>query len=215
MAVKIYDSIVGAFKDTPTPQIYDASSQAYKDSTGLAYDTRKGAWDERWSGLANGVLYDRGKENKKYYNSLELFGEADASVNSGTIVNYRKDQDKLWINYTYSGNYRNNAQTAVKFDGANSLSIELVNRLLDEGFVNLNIYGRIKMTTGNNNVSYFEVFNGVTTENAVAPNNTPSDDYYTVTNNLVRNNTACIHFICGNYYAINATAEIYKIWASK
>ena len=99
MAVKIYDSSAGAFKDAPTPQIYDASTQAYKDSTGLVYDTSKGAWDERWGGLANGVLYDRGKENKKYYNSLELFGEADASVNSGTIVNYRKDQDKLWINY--------------------------------------------------------------------------------------------------------------------
>ena len=215
MAVKIYNASAGAFKDAPTPQIYDASTQAYKDSTGLVYDTSKGAWDERWGGLANGVLYDRGKENKKYYNSLELFGEAIASVNSGTIVNYRKDQDKLWINYMYSGNYRNNTETVVKFDGASSLSIELVNKLLDEGFVNLNIYGRIKMTTGNTNNSFFRVHNGVTYKDVVTPFNTPSDDYYTATNNLVRDKIAWICFTCGNYYPIDATAEIYKIWASK
>lgn len=51
MAVKIYDSSAGAFKDAPTPQIYDASSQAYRDSTGLVYDTSKGAWDERWGSV--------------------------------------------------------------------------------------------------------------------------------------------------------------------
>ena len=48
MAVKIYDSSVGAFKDAPTPQIYDAGAQAYKDSTGFVYDESNGAWDERW-----------------------------------------------------------------------------------------------------------------------------------------------------------------------
>lgn len=51
MAVKIYDASAGAFKDAPTPQIYDASTQAYKESTGLVYDTSKGAWDERWGGV--------------------------------------------------------------------------------------------------------------------------------------------------------------------
>lgn len=51
MAVKIYDSSVGAFKDAPTPQIYDAGAQAYKDSTGLVYDASKGAWDERWGAV--------------------------------------------------------------------------------------------------------------------------------------------------------------------
>ena len=43
MAVKIYDSSVGAFKDATTPQIYDAGAQAYKDSIGLVYDASKGA----------------------------------------------------------------------------------------------------------------------------------------------------------------------------
>lgn len=66
MAVKIYDSSTGAFKDAPTPQIYDASSQAYRDSTGLVYDTSKGAWDERWGNAT--VLYYAGK-------SPYLFGE--------------------------------------------------------------------------------------------------------------------------------------------
>lgn len=51
MAVKIYDSSVGAFKDAPTPQIYDAGAQAYKDSTGLVYDESKGAFDERWGSV--------------------------------------------------------------------------------------------------------------------------------------------------------------------
>lgn len=215
MAVKIYDASAGAFKDAPTPQIYDASTQAYKDSTGLVYDTSKGAWDERWGGLANGVLYDRGKENKKYYNSLKLSGKAVAEVNSGTIVNYRKDQDKLWINYMYSGRHRNNAITFVLFDGTTSLSIELVNKLLDEGFVNLNIYGRIKMTTGNTNTSFFRVNNRVTYKDARTPSDTPSDDYYTATNNLIRDKIAEIGFACENYYSIDSTAEIYKIWASK
>lgn len=51
MAVKIYDASAGAFKDAPTPQIYDVSTQAYKDSTGLVYDTTNGAWDERWGSV--------------------------------------------------------------------------------------------------------------------------------------------------------------------
>lgn len=65
MAVKIYDSSVGAFKDAPTPQIYDVGAQAYKDSTGLVYDTTKVAWDERWSADMEGVLYNKGNECKK------------------------------------------------------------------------------------------------------------------------------------------------------
>ena len=61
MAVKIYDSSEGAFKDAPIPQIYDARSQAYKESTGLVYDTSKGAWDERW-GSDRLWLYKDGDE---------------------------------------------------------------------------------------------------------------------------------------------------------
>lgn len=49
MAAQIYNTVKGAFEDAPTPQIYDASAQAYKDSMGLVYDTSKGAWDERWN----------------------------------------------------------------------------------------------------------------------------------------------------------------------
>lgn len=63
MAVKIYDSSAGAFKDAPTPQIYDASLQAYKDSTGLVYDTSKGAWDERW-GSAKIVPFATGTDEE-------------------------------------------------------------------------------------------------------------------------------------------------------
>lgn len=48
MAVQIYDSSAGAFKDAQTPQIYDASTQTYKDSVGLVYDSSNSAWDERW-----------------------------------------------------------------------------------------------------------------------------------------------------------------------
>lgn len=65
MAVKIYDSSVGMFKDAPTPQIYDTSIQAYKDSTGLVYDENKGAFDERWSADMEGVMYNKGNECKK------------------------------------------------------------------------------------------------------------------------------------------------------
>lgn len=65
MAVKIYDSIVGAFKDAPTPQIYNAGAQAYNDSTGLVYDENKGAWYKLWSADMEGVLYNKGNECKK------------------------------------------------------------------------------------------------------------------------------------------------------
>lgn len=49
MAVKIWDSVAGAFTDAATPQAWDSSLQAYGGSTGLAYDAGAGAWEERWS----------------------------------------------------------------------------------------------------------------------------------------------------------------------
>ena len=49
MAAQIYNIAKGAFEDAPTPQIYDASAQTYKDSVGLVYDQSKGAWVERWN----------------------------------------------------------------------------------------------------------------------------------------------------------------------
>ena len=62
MAVKIYDSSVGAFKDAPTPQIYDASEQAYKDSVGLVRNESAQAWEERWSGNNDElVIFENGQ----------------------------------------------------------------------------------------------------------------------------------------------------------
>lgn len=73
MAVKIYDSSVGAFKDTHAPQIYDAGAQAYKDSTGLVYDENKGAFDERWGAVkivpfATGTDEEIAKMVQAHYN---------------------------------------------------------------------------------------------------------------------------------------------------
>lgn len=215
MAVKIYDSSVGAFKDAPTPQIYDASAQAYKDSTGLVYDTSKGAWEERWGNLANGVLYDSGKENKKYFNSLDLSGGAVSDVGSDTIVTYRKELNALWMNFTSTDVYgRNNANIDIGFDG-NCLQEILVNKLLDEGFTNINMYGKIAITTQNDNVAFFRINNSVTYKDFRTPLGEATDQYYTATLNMKRNKKIALQFMCGNYYDINATAEIYKIWASK
>lgn len=51
MAAMIWDAVAGAFKDAPTPLIYDASAQTYKDSTGLVHDESAQAWEERWGGV--------------------------------------------------------------------------------------------------------------------------------------------------------------------
>ena len=214
MAVKIYDASAGAFKDAPTPQIYDASAQAYKDSTGLVYDTSKGAWEERWGNLANGVLYDSGKENKKYFNSLDLSGAANSDIGSHTIVTYKKELNALWMNFTLTNGYRNNATINIGFDG-NCLQETLVNKLLDEGFTNINMYGKIAITTKNENQAYFRIHNSVTYKDFATPSQEATDQYYTATLNMERNKKITLQFLCGNYYDINATAEIYKIWASK
>ena len=216
MAVKIYDASAGAFKDAPTPQIYDASTQAYKDSTGLVYDTSKSAWEERWGGLANGVLYDRGKENKKYYESIDLHGGADISVHSNAKVTYKKESDKLWINFalTTDGQVRNNSGVGIVFDGTDGMSIELVNKLLDKGFTNVNMYGRIKAKLVNN-TAYLKIKQDSNVNMAGPKNYSTSDEYYTVTVNIVKDKPVYYGFYCGNYFTIDATAEIYKIWASK
>ena len=214
MAVKIYDSSVGAFKDAPTPQIYDTSAQAYKDSTGLVYDVSKDAWDERWGSLA--VLYDCGKENRKYYESIDLHGGADISVHSSAKVTYKKESDKLWINFalTTDGQVRNNSGVGIVFDGTDGMSIELVNKLLDKGFTNVNMYGRIKAKLSNN-TAYLQIRQDSNVNMAGPKNYSTSDEYYTVTLNIVKDKPVHYGFYCGNYFTIDATAEIYKIWASK
>ena len=91
MAVKIYDSSAGAFKDAPTPQIYDASTQAYKESTGLVYDTSKGAWDERW-GSDRLWLYEAGNEYAMITGGWE---EGYVYPSRGTII---KNSDNISMN---------------------------------------------------------------------------------------------------------------------
>lgn len=99
MAVKIYDSSEGAFKDAPTPQIYDVSSQAYKESKGLVYDTSKGAWDERWG-------------NRKLW--LYKDGDECASVTGGwllqkfyanSVCTFEKCIDSMQLSGTYKAGY--------------------------------------------------------------------------------------------------------------
>ena len=214
MSVKIYDSAIGAFKDAETPLIWDEQAQAWKDSVGLVWNESVGAWEERWGNLANGVLYDRGKENKKYYNSLDLSGAANSDVGSHTIVTYKKELNALWMNFTLTNGYRNNATIDIGFDG-NCLQETLVNKLLDEGFTNINMYGKIAITTKNENAAYFRIHNSVTYKDFATPLQEATDQYYTATLNMERDKKIALQFICGNYYNINATAEIYKIWASK
>lgn len=91
MAVKIYDASAGAFKDAPTPQIYDASSQVYKESTGLVYDTSKGAWDERW-GSDRLWLYEAGNEYAMITGGWE---EGYVYSPRGTII---KNSDNIYMN---------------------------------------------------------------------------------------------------------------------
>lgn len=81
MAVKIYDTSMGAFKDEPIPQIYDASAQAYKDSTGLVYDQSKGAWDERWED--NKIyLYKNGIGTRGFLNVHWVYDYKDSTYHT-------------------------------------------------------------------------------------------------------------------------------------
>ena len=88
MAVKIYDSSAGAFKDAQTPQIYDVSTQAYKESTGLVYDTSKGAWDERW-GSDRVWLYRNGNEYNSLTGGWTVDGWKVSTWSIGAIKSYK------------------------------------------------------------------------------------------------------------------------------
>lgn len=88
MSVKIYDASAGTFKDAPTPQIYDASTQAYKESKGLVYDTSKGAWDERW-GSDRVWLYRNGNEYNPITGGWTVDGWKVSSWSIGAIKSYK------------------------------------------------------------------------------------------------------------------------------
>ncbi len=120
MAVKIYDSSAGAFKDAPTPQIYDVSTQAYKDSTGLVYDQSKEAWDERWDRKI--LLYDKGIKYTTYLTGFS-FGYFD-DTGAGWTATEKDDHIEL-----VSQARRTFGCSAAYCNSANKIDLTNFNRL--------------------------------------------------------------------------------------
>lgn len=82
MSVKIYDASIGAFKDAPTPMIWDEQNQAYKDSTGLVWNESVQAWEERWGGDNDELVIF---ENGEFKNLPESWEKCESlTVNSNT-----------------------------------------------------------------------------------------------------------------------------------
>ena len=142
MAVKIYDSSAGAFKDAPTPQIYDASAQAYKESTGLVYDASKGAWEERWGDIVspqNGILYNVGKNVGKFINVC--------SYGTSSMIDSSEG-----IKLTYTGNGSGMLVTSklVRLDNINRITF--TGRWTNCNYFLVGIYETLNIT----NVQYFQ-----------------------------------------------------------
>lgn len=116
MSVKIYDSTIGAFKDTETPLIWDEQAQAWKDSAGLVWNESAQAWEERWGGdkleeivkepNKMSILLSDKERMVKIFDSYEEIGLFNQDVGTFTTTNMivsSKDNGSYRINRSGAG----------------------------------------------------------------------------------------------------------------
>lgn len=84
MAVKIWDSETQAFRDANNvPKRYSTDDNAWVDTTGNAFNTDAGAWEEKW-GNKKTIIFDNGINPFGIYNHLK-YGSHNSCPISNTI----------------------------------------------------------------------------------------------------------------------------------
>lgn len=133
MAVKIWDAQAKAFKDAEIPMVWDETSGAYKESTGLVYDESASAWNERW-GNNKVYLYNQGGECTQITGgwveprmSINDWGY-DANLRNNGTYERKKMQDSLYL----SIHSKANSGTCVSYYTKNAVSLSGYNKL---GFI--------------------------------------------------------------------------------
>ncbi len=131
MAVKIYDNESQAFKDAETPLVHDGNLQAWKESTGLAWDDGAQAWEERWRPRV--YLYNRGNE------CVDLTGGWEPYSVNGRLAICEKLDDSLYVHTDDSSTeflqkWESGFRTVneVNFDGYSKLCLEAMSTTDDD-----------------------------------------------------------------------------------
>lgn len=62
MSVMIYDNTSQSFKEAETPKIFSPTDGAWRETTGLVYDSASKAWEEKWGTQVSAYVYGAASE---------------------------------------------------------------------------------------------------------------------------------------------------------